>query len=387
MKRSSKIIYCDYAAATPLDDEVLAAMKPYFAEHFYNPSALYGSAVEARHVLENARANVAAQLGARPAEIIFTAGGTEANNMAIQGVMACYPDAKVVFSAIEHDSVLKTAQLYKHQMAKVNEQGFIDMPALEQAIDESTVLVSVMLANNEVGSLQPLRDIAHLVASICRGRLESGNELPLILHTDACQATNYLDINVARLGVDLMSLNGGKIYGPKQSGVLYVKSGLRLKPLLRGGGQEFGLRSGTENIPGCVGFAVALQKAQALRKEEAQRMKLVQKLFIEQILKNIPQARLHGPKKNRLPNNVHFSFEGLDNERLIMRLDGLGVQAAAGSACSASSDEPSHVLLAIGLNEAQARSSLRFSFGRSTAEADTRLVATMLKQAVTAEQK
>jgi cysteine desulfurase len=360
--------YFDYAAATPLDERVLQAMQPFFAGQFYNPSATYGPAREVARQLSESRGRVAHWLGVRPSEIVFTAGGTEANNLAIHGVMRAFPDSNVVVSAIEHDAVLYPAEVYERRIAKVSGQGLIDLDDLRRQIDDKTVLVSVMYANNEIGTVQPIRDIARMVSEVRDGRRKSGNSLPIYLHTDACQAANYLDLHVARLGVDLMTLNGGKIYGPKQSGVLYVRAGVKLEPLLQGGGQELGLRSGTENVAACVGFAAALEIAQTMRHDEVHRMQQLQDLFVNELVKALPQAVVNGSLKKRLPNNVHLTLPGKDNERLLIQLEAGGVLAAAGSACSASNEEPSHVLRAIGLSDADAQSSLRFSMGRQTTE-------------------
>jgi cysteine desulfurase len=366
------MIYLDHAAATPLSDEVLAAQQPFFAEAFYNPSANYLAARQVRQALEEARASVARQLGARTSDIIFTAGGTESDNLAIAGVMRAFPDANLVVSAIEHDAVLEPARQFNCSVALTTGEGRVDIPDLLSKINDQTVLVSVMYANNEVGSLQPIRDISHNIAKIREERRRAGNTLPLYLHTDACQAANYLDLHVARLGVDLMTLNGGKIYGPKQSGVLYAASSVRLEPLVRGGGQENGLRSGTENVAACVGFAKALELAQATRREESKRLSDVQHLTFGLIEAQLPGAIINGSRRHRLPNNIHLTLPGQDNERLLVELDERGILAAAGSACSASSEEPSHVLRAMGIADVDAQASLRITMGRETTEADMR---------------
>lgn len=368
------IIYLDYAAATPLDERVLAAMRPYFADDFYNPSATYRAAREVHAALEAARSNVAHWLGARGSEIIFTAGGTEANNLAIHGVMRRFPEANVVVSALEHESVLAPAGRYECREAAVGPDGRVNLDDLQAKIDDRTVLVSIMYANNEIGTVQPVREIGRLVAEIRRQRLAAGNELPLYFHTDAAQAANYLDLHVARLAVDLMTLNGGKIYGPKQSGCLYVKAGVELEPLIDGGGQERGLRSGTENVAAAVGFAEALEIAQSMRRDETARLLKLQRQFIEGIQQHVPSTIINGSVKYRLPNNVHMTLPGQDNERLLIELDEAGIMAAAGSACSASSEEPSHVLHALGLDDAAARASLRFTMGRGTEAADVERV-------------
>lgn len=359
-------IYLDYAAATPLDQRVLDAMQPYHQAQFYNPSATYRSALDVHAALETARAGIAHWFGSRPSEVVFTAGGTEANNLAIRGVMQRYPTSNVVVSAIEHSAVLEPARRYDCREAGVMTDGRLDLADLSLKIDDQTVLVSIMYANNEIGTVQPLHDVASLLAGIKKQRRANGNATPLYLHSDACQAGNYLDLHTSRLGVDLMTINGGKLYGPKQSGALYVKAGLVLEPLLYGGGQERGLRSGTENVAGAIGLAVALDLAQRQRPAETKRLHSLQLEFYRLLQTQLPSAIINGSRKHRLPNNLHLTVPGFDNERLLIQLDEAGVMAAAGSACSASDVEASHVLRALSLSTAAARSSLRFSMGQAT---------------------
>lgn len=368
----NKQIYLDHAAATPLNEQVLAKMLPYFSENFYNPSATYLPAVKVRQDVENARARVAHWFGARPSEIVFTAGGTEANNLAIRGVMSQFADGNLVVSALEHDSVLETARQYSYKEAPVSAQGIVDVDQLVKIIDDQTVLVSVMYANNEVGTVQPIRKIAQEISKIRKQRQASGNARPLYLHTDAAQAGAYLDLHAARLGADLITINGGKIYGPKGSGALYVSHTVGLTAQLSGGGQERGLRSGTENVANIIGLAEALDMAQTMRGQESERLSKLQKLFWDLIKENLPQAVVNGSTKMRLPNNLHITIPGQDNERLILELEQRGILAAAGSACSASKEEPSHVLKAMGASDDEARSSLRLSMGRETTEQDIR---------------
>jgi cysteine desulfurase len=366
------IIYLDHAAATPMNPQVLAAMQPYFTEQFYNPSALYLAAKDVAKDLAEARSLIAHHLGARPSEVVFTAGGTEANNLAIHGVMQHFPSSNVVVSAIEHESVLAPADQYDHRLAPVLADGQVDVAQLEKLIDSQTVLVSIMYANNEIGTIQPLKQVATLVQAIRKSRQANKNSLPLYLHVDACQAAAYLDIHASRLGADLLTINGGKIYGPKQSGALYIRTGVELTPQMLGGGQERGYRSGTENVPGSIGLATALDLVQKDRKAETERLKTLQKLFFKLVEEKLPTAIINGSRTHRLPNNIHLTIPGQDNERLIMALDEAGIQAAAGSACSASTDQPSHVLKAIGLSEAKAQASLRFTTGHATDEAAVR---------------
>jgi cysteine desulfurase len=375
-------IYLDYAAATPLDEQVLQAMRPYFSEHFYNPSSSYLASRSVRSSVEESRARIAKCLGARPSEVIFTAGGTEANNLAIHGVMRRHPDANVVISRIEHDSVRMPAQQYDRREVDVLEDGLVNLEMLQKSIDEKTALVSIIYANNEIGTVQSLRKIKTIVESIRVERKQRGNMLPLYFHTDACQATNYLDIHAAGLGVDLMTVNAGKIYGPKQCGLLYVRVGTTLHPQILGGGQEFGLRSGTENPAAIVGFAKALDMAQFARTDESARLKQLQSQFIQGLRRQLPHVVINGSLKYRLPNNVHVTVPDWDNERLVMELDERGIQCAVGSACGASSEKPSHVLQAIGMDDAAAQASLRFTMGRDTTEDDIQHVITVLSSII-----
>lgn len=374
------LVYLDNAAATPVDSEVWAAMLPYFSDKFYNPSATYLPARQVGHDLGQARQKAAELLGAKANEITFVAGGTEGNNLAIRGVLELFPNSSVTVTSIEHDSVLAPAQQYNCSVTFVTKQGRVDLDDLKAKITDKTVLVSSMYANNEIGTIQPIKQIAALVATIRKQRRAQGSTLPLYLHIDACQAGNYLDLHVNRLGVDLMTLNGGKLYGPKQSGVLYIRRGVHIAPQILGGGQERGLRSGTENVAAAIGFAAALEKSQKLRSAESKRLSQVQKIFFDLCHQKIPGATVNGSMTSRLPNNLHLSFVGQDNERLLLELEKRGFLAAAGSACSASSDLPSHVLRAIGLTDAEARTSVRFTMGRSTQEKDIVALGMALQQ-------
>ncbi len=375
-----KRIYLDHAAATPVNTRVLEAMLPYFSKQFHNPSATYLAGRQARKELEEIRHETAVAIGAKSAEVIFTAGATEANSLAIQGVMRQFPHAEALVSSIEHESVLEPARLFKHREIPVDDQGLIILNKLSDLINDKTVLVSVMLVNNELGTIQPLREISELVSEVRQARLGNGNNLPMLLHSDAAQAGNYLDLHVSRLGVDLMSLNAGKIYGPKQSGTLYVKAGVRLRPMVVGGGQEFGLRSGTENLAAAAGLATALQIAQRRRREESKKIMDLRSHF-EELLKNmIPQAVINGSPTRRAPHILSVTIPGQDNERLMMQLDEAGIQCAVGSACSAARQEASHTLSAIGLSDETARSTLRFSLGRHLTKADIEKAATELSR-------
>jgi cysteine desulfurase len=362
-------IYLDYAAATPMGQAALEAMKPFWQADFYNPSAVYLKAREARRHLEAARASTAACLGVRPAEVVFTAGATEANNLAIQGIMKRSPGGEILVGATEHESVLEPAKLFKHRLIPVDRHGIIDLQRLAKMLNKNTVMISVGMVNNETGTLQPLAKIARML-----------NKPGVLLHSDAAQAPNCFDIHVSRLGVDVMSLNGGKIYGPKQSGALYINAGIKIEPLVYGGGQESGLRSGTENVAADVGFSAALAEAQARRKQEAARLSRLRALFIDRLERELPNARINGSPKVFSPHIVSVTFPRADNERMVMQLDEAGIQAAAGSACSATDSKPSHVLSAMGLSDNEARSTLRFSFGRQTTEEDIERTAEILNK-------
>lgn len=379
---SEPLIYLDYAAATPLSDAAKEAMRPFLSDKFYNPSATYSRALDTRKALESARTKVAHWLGARPSEVIFTAGGTEANNLAIHGIMRRFPGSNIVISSIEHESVLAPARRYNYQEVAVDKKGRLNLDDLSTKIDDKTVLVSVMYANNEVGTIQPVKDVGQLIANVRRERQKSGNKLPIYLHTDACQAANFLDLHVARLGVDLLSVNGGKIYGPKQTGGLYLKGGVELSPLIDGGGQERSLRNGTQNVAGSIAFAAALDEAQQIKSDQFTRLQKLQAHFRELLEQQITNLIIHGSTKHCLPSNVHVSIPGYDNERLLIQLDEAGIMAAAGSACSASKQEPSHVLKAMGLSDKQAQASLRFTMGRATTIQEVERVVTVLSQLI-----
>ena len=362
--------YFDYAAATPLDGRVRRKMEPFFSEIFYNPSAIYLKARDARIAKEESRHRISQNIGAKESEIIFTAGGTEANNLAIKGLQDSYRNSHFICIATDHDSVIKPIiSTQNYSIVAVDKRGFINLDDLEKKINNDTVLISVCYANNEIGTIQPIKDIKSLIDRHLAARKERGNKLPLYFHLDAAQATNYLDISVGRLGVDLMSINSGKIYGPKQVGCLFVRAGINISPLIEGGGQEHNLRSGTENIASIVGFSYALEQAVKNRKSESQRLMTLRDSFINRITKDIKGAFVNGSKANkRLANNINITIPKIDNEYFLMQLDELGFMVATGSACSASNDEPSHVLEAIGLNREDIFSSLRITFGRYTTQ-------------------
>jgi cysteine desulfurase len=376
-------VYLDHAAATPLDPEVAKVMARFLYQDFANASSLYGAARVTKAGLEGARAQVASVLGARLTEIVWTSGGTESVNLAIQGVLRSHPKASWVTTAIEHDAVLSCREPMEHNDHKVitvgvKPSGIIDANALVAAIDDSTVLVSVMLANNEIGTIQPVGEIGKHIEVLRRDRQKRGVTLPLYLHTDACQAAGYLDLSVTRLGVDLLSLNGSKIYGPRGSGLLYVKYGTKLEPLIYGGGQERGRRSGTENVAAAVGLATALELAQQQRGPEGKRLAGLRDDLLKKLETSLPSLILNGEMKHRLPGNLNLSFPGLDGQSLVLYLDQAGILASTGSACSSGDDEPSHVLLAIGRSKSEATASLRLTMGHETTQEQIDYVAKKL---------
>ncbi|MBR3235425.1 MAG: cysteine desulfurase [Atopobiaceae bacterium] len=374
--------YLDYGAATPVAPEVLAAMLPYFSERFYNPSAPYALAREVHADLESARATLAHLLGARPGQITLTAGATEANNLAF----ACV-DGPVLTDAAEHESVLACARSREHVLVGVGSDGRTSARAVQEALDPSTQLVSIELANGEVGAIQPVREIAVVVAAERARRLEAGEHTPLYLHTDASQAALTHAINVSSLGADLVTLSAAKIYGPKQVGLLWSSDDVRLRPLVRGGGQEGGVRSGTENVAGVVGFSRALELACANRKREAARLAGLRNSLQRQLEAAFPSLVVSGPKRDklRLPGLLHVSFSGLDAARLVIALERRGVSVGTGSACAASRMQVSHVLRAMGVPDEVARGSLRITLGVPTTQEQVDYAAAQITEVVRQE--
>jgi len=355
----SDFIYLDHAAATPLSEEALAAMQPYFSDSFYNPSSPYAPAVVVRREYEAARGRLANLIGARPAELIMTAGATESINLAIRGV-----GGHVVTTVVEHESVLAAARASEHTIVEVLPNGRVEVNAIRRALRPDTRLVSIALANGELGTIQPLGDVAAMLHEERMKRLESGNQTPIYLHSDASQGGGLLDIHVARLGVDLLTINAGKVYGPKQVGLLWAERSVQLQPQIFGGGQERGLRSGTENVAGVIGFTKAMEIAERKRKEESARLARLRDSLESQIVDVVPQAVVSGDRHHRLASHLHISFPGIDGERLVFLLENRGVLVATGSACAANKGTRSHVLTAIGLPEEVADGSLRLSLGR-----------------------
>lgn len=372
-------MYLDYGAATPVAPEVLQVMLPFFTEQFYNPSAPYALAREVHVQLEDARATLARLIGARPGQITLTAGATEANNLAFAAV-----DGPVITDAAEHESVLACARASEHVIVDVSATGRVDPASIAEALTPQTQLVSVELANGEVGTIQPLREIGAVVAHERARRLEAGEKVPLYLHTDASQAALTNAVNVSSLGADMVTLSAAKVYGPKQVGLLWASDDVRLRPLVRGGGQEGGVRSGTENVAGVVGFASALQLAAGQRKQEARRLCDLRNRLQRRLETTFPTMVVSGPKrdKQRLPGLLHVSFPGLEAARLVIALERRGVSVGTGSACAASRMQASHVLLAMGVPEAVARGSLRITLGRSTMQDDIDYAAQQIEHVV-----
>ena len=368
------MIYLDHAAATPVSTKVLKAMEPYFADQFFNPSAAYLPAKRVREVYEDAKNRIAHTIGAKGVDLVITAGATEATNIAFVNF------SNILVLETEHDSVLKTALARGGQTIKVDKNGLINLADLKSKITADTELISVALANNELGAIQPLSEIAEIIRAERLRRLQAGNTCPLYLHSDASQGMNLIDINVARMGVDLMTLNAAKIYGPKGVGALYVSHDVRLKPITLGGGQENGLRSGTENVPGVVGFATATEEAKSHLSGNRKKYENFKKIFLAE-LKNYKLLN----QKNSLANFVAVCFEGVDAERVIYKLEEQEVYVSTGAACAASKGEKSHVLKAIGLSNAEIAGSLRITFGTTNTEADIKKAAQLINAAVESE--
>ena len=393
----------DHAAAAPMDKRVKKAMEPYWTENFGNPNALYKEGLIARNAVETAREDIAKILGARAKEIIFTNGGTESDNLAIFGIAKNFKSGHIITTKFEHHAVLNSCKRLEKEgfevtYLDVGKEGVINPKDVAKALRPETILVSIMYANNEIGTVQPIREIAKAIRDFKKkGVIDEAKQnfsrftLPRngagsdasqnfasprlsaafpLFHTDACQAPGYLDINVERLGVDLMTINGSKIYGPKGIGLLYAKNGIKLEPLLYGGEQERKLRPGTENVPAIVGLAEALKIAEQEREKESARLIKIRDYFIGRLLGEIPKTVLNGHSAERLPNNINVSILDAEGESIVLYLDEAGVACSTGSACTSESLEPSHVILAIGKPRAYAHGAMRFSLGRSTTKKD-----------------
>lgn len=355
------MIYLDYAASTPLDRRVLEKMLPYFSDTFGNPSSVHRFGQKAESAIESAREKVAAVLGCKPEEIIFTSGGTEADNLALRGAAKARPEQWILTAKTEHPAIVKTAeQLEKSGDALVewmpaNEYGGIQPDTLRSAICDDTAMASVMYANNEIGTINPIRELA----AVARAK-------NILFHTDAVQAAAYLDVHVETLGVDLMSLGAHKFYGPKGVGVLYIRKGTNVLPQITGGGQENNLRAGTQNVPYIVGFAEALTLAAQERAERVDHVKALRDYVIGRVLEHIPDAKLTGDPVNRLPNHASFVFKNVDGNLLLQLLDAAGFACSSGSACKTGNPEPSEVITALGYPREWALGSLRVTLGKDT---------------------
>ncbi|HEY82781.1 MAG TPA: cysteine desulfurase NifS [Dehalococcoidia bacterium] len=371
-------IYLDYAATTPTHPEVVKAMLPYFTEIFGNPSSIYSCGQQARGAMEEARTKVAELIGAKDEEIVFTSGGTEADNFAIKGVAYANRDKgdHIITTAIEHHAVLETCHFLETQGFKVtylpvDEYGMVDLDELRRALTKRTILISVMHANNEIGTIEPIAEIGKIA-----------KEAGVYLHTDAVQTVGHIPINVDELGVDLLSLSAHKLYGPKGVGALYIRKGTKMVSFMHGGEQERGRRASTQNVPGIVGLGRAAEIAREEMDEEAEQLSRLRDKLAQGILSRIEHSRLNGHPTKRLPNNVNVSISFAEGESMCLNLDLEGICCSTGSACSSSVTEPSHVLLALGLAPLEAHSSLRFSLGKWTTEEEIDQVLEVLPRVV-----
>ncbi|MFN3928774.1 MAG: cysteine desulfurase family protein [Thermoflexus sp.] len=376
-----RTIYMDHSATTPVDPRVLEAMLPYFTEIYGNSASIHRFGRAAAKALEESRRTVSAILGCHPTEIVFTGSGTESDNLALRGVAFAQRRAgrgnHIVVSSVEHHAVLNTARQLEEVFGfevtylPVDEYGMVNPDDVGRAIRKDTVLISVMYANNEVGTIQPIPEIA---------RIARARGIPF--HTDAVQAGGMLDLDVGRLGVDLLTLSAHKFYGPKGVGVLYIRQGTPYLPTITGGGHERGRRAGTVNVAGIVGLATALRLAQESRESENARLRRLRDRLIQGILERVPEARLTGHPTERLPHHASFSFKGINGEELLLALDVEGIAASTGSACTSGRPEPSEVLLAMGLPHEWAVGSLRLTLGKSNTEEDIDIVLEVLPRAV-----
>ncbi len=385
MVSTNGLIYMDHASTTQVRPEVVEAMMPYFSEYFGNPSSIYTLAQESRGAVDTARRTIARALGCRASEVTFTSGGTEADNAALKGVAFALRNVgnHLITTAIEHHAVLHSC----HQLEQfgfeitylpVDEYGLVDPREVADAVNERTILVSVMLANNEIGTIEPVGEIARLVA-------QEATKLDrrIYVHTDAVQAVGAIDVNVRELGVDLLSISGHKLGGPKGIGALYIKRGTPFEPLLVGGGQERERRSGTENVPAAVGLAEAVRLAESERAVASDYLERLRDRVIDGIRTRVDGVKLNGHPTRRLPNNVNVSFENVEGEPILLGLDFAGICASSGSACSSASLEPSHVLTAIGLPADLAQGSLRITLGTENTEGDVDFLLDTLADLVT----
>ena len=373
-----KEIYLDHAATTYVDPEVLEAMLPYFSEEFGNPNAIYKAGLRTRKAVEKARSETAKLLNCDYNEIIFTGSGTESDNLAIFGAVSAITkhlnkkpeELHVITSKIEHHAVLEPFQKlkkdgYQVTVLDVDKHGLVDPEKFKRALTPQTIFASIMYANNEIGTIEPIKELAEIAHAH-----KNSHSSNIIFHTDACQAAGVLSIDTKELGIDLMTLNGSKIYGPKGIGVLFKKSEIKLNPQIIGGGQEGNIRSGTENVPAIVGFAKALTLAQERKEEENKRLTTLRDKLVKGIQENIPRTYLNGHPEKRLPNNANILFLDIEGEALLLHLNELGIAVSTGSACNSKSLEPSHVLLATGLPHAAVHGTIRLTLGKRTTEED-----------------
>ncbi len=385
--KNKKRIFLDYASVTPVDKKVVAKMEQIQKATFANPSALYREALVAKDLLLEAREKIAQKIHAQKGEIIFTSGGTESNNLSLLGVFEKYKTKKFVphfiSSTTEHPAILEVFKEIERRggeitILPVGEDGIVSLKELRESIKNNTVLISISYANNEIGTIQPIHSIARAIKDF---RQKNNTVFPY-LHTDACQAGLYLSLDVLKLGVDLMTLDGIKMYGPRSSGILYIKSGIEIHPIVFGGGQERGLRSGTENVAGAVGLSLAFEIADKMRDKESLRLSKIQDYGIDKILKTFPGATLNGGREYRLPNNINVCFPGLDAEFAVISLDVAGISVSYSSSCrTLKEDSSSYVVESLGKKDC-AKSSLRFSFGRETKKSDIDMLITSLKKIV-----
>lgn len=372
------MIYMDHSATSPVDPEVFEAMKPYFQEEFGNASTLYKLGRDGKKAMENARAQVASIIGAEPKDIIFTSGGTESDNIAIKGTVYKLKNKgrHIITSNIEHPAVHETCKYlekngFEVTYVPVGTDGLLKASDVEAAIRDDTILITVMHANNEIGTIQPIAEIGKIA-----------HENGILFHTDAVQSVGKIPVDVNALNVDMLSISSHKLYGPKGIGALYIKKGVRLEPIIHGGGHERGLRPGTENVPAIVGFGKACQLAEENLDEESARLTRLRDKLVDAVLEQNEEAYLNGDREKRLPGNANFRFTGIEGESLILHLDFKGIAASTGSACSSTKLEPSQVLMAIGLEEVEAHGSLRISLGRENTEEDIDHAITSIKEVV-----
>lgn len=377
----SDFIYLDHAAATPLDNVVLEAMMPYFSDKFYNPSSPYSPAVEVKRDYQNAKQRIAQALGVGADELVMTAGATESINLAFS---ASYQ--RNLVANIEHQSVVEAAKkLNRTIFVEADHKGFISPELVKRELATGVSMVSIALANHELGTIQPIAEIAEIVKNERERRRLINDKTPLLFHTDASQALSLVDVKPNRLGVDLLTLSASKIYGPKQVGLLWVRPGIKLKPSIVGGGQEAGLRSGTENVAGVIGFAVAVELASKRREGEIRRLKVFRDKLATELLTSCPDMVISSDNKKSLVSYLNVSFPGIDAERLVFKLESKGVLVATGSACSANKGNQSTVLRAIGLDNQLIDGSLRLTLGRLTGESDVEQASKLIIEAVQQE--